>query len=320
MTKKERILAAFADATVDHVPVCFWWHFNPSLPHDEMVAAHLKFFHDTDEDLMKISSDGYFGWPAEALKAPHDVKKLYKIEHIPLSHPYMRGQIDRVKAIVSALNGEAMTVYTTFNPLSLIRLQVGWDQMMAWMREDHAAVMHACDVIAEDHMALMEALVKEGGADGFFYSVQNAELTRFTEQEYKDWVTPAELRELTFLQTITPYVVLHCCGWDADEAGTTDRLENWQNYPANMVSWARYVDLKNTPEIRAFFHGLPAWGGFDNRKGCLLQTGTKEEIQAETKRLIEEAGKHGFILGPDCSLPPMDPGRIRWIVEASRAI
>ena len=127
MTKKERILAAFADATVDHVPVCFWWHFNPSLPHDEMVAAHLKFFHDTDEDLMKISSDGYFGWPAEALKAPHDVKKLYKIEHIPLSHPYMRGQIDRVKAIVSALNGEAMTVYTTFNPLSLIRLQVGWD-------------------------------------------------------------------------------------------------------------------------------------------------------------------------------------------------
>ena len=318
MTKRERVTAFFRNEETDHVPACFWWHFPSELPEEEMVARHLAFFRDTDEDMMKISSDGFFGWPAEALKPPYDVKKLYDIAHIPADHPYMRRQVERAKAITRALDGEAVTIYTTFNPLSLLRLQVGWDQMMAWMREDPQAVLHACEVIADDHTALMDALLDEGGVDGFLYSVQNAELTRFTAEEYMAWVRPAELRELEHLRTVSDYVVLHCCGWDADEAGTTDRLDDWKDYPANAVSWASYVDNMTIPEIRDFFHGLPAFGGFDNRAGRLLQTGSKEEIQNETRRLIALGGSRGYMLGPDCSLPNIGTERIRWVVEAAR--
>ena len=317
MTKTERIKAVFHNEEVDRVPACFWWHFPSDLPEDEMVARHLAFLKETNEDLLKISSDGFFGWPAEALKPPYDVKKLYEIRALPSDHPYFRGQIDRAKAITRALHGEAMTIYTTFNPLSLLRLEVGWDQMMAWMREDPKAVIHACDVIAKDHTALMDALLDEGGVDGFLYSVQNAELTRFTAQEYKEWVRPSELRELTHLNKVSEYVVLHCCGWDADEAGTTDRIENWQDYPANMISWASYVDGMSISQIRSFFHGLPAWGGFDNRIGCLLQTGTREEIRKETERLIGLGGNKGYMLGPDCSLQNIGTQRVRWVVDTA---
>ena len=318
MTKRERVCAVFHNEEVDHVPACFWWHFPSDLTEEEMVARHLSFYRETGEDMLKISSDGFFGWPAKALEPPYDVRKLYDIEHIPADHPFIRTQVERAKTITKILDKEAVTIYTTFNPLSLLRIQVGWDQMMAWMREDPKAVMHACDVIADDHIALMDALLEEGGVDGFLYSVQNAELTRFTAEEYESWVRPSEWRELTHLHDVSEYVVMHCCGWDADEAGTSNRMENWKDYPANLISWASYVDRMTIPEIRSFFRGLPAWGGFDNRAGCLLQTGTEQEIKAEAARLIRLGGKKGYMLGPDCSLQNIGTQKVRWVVEAAR--
>ena len=44
------------------------------------------------------------------------------------------------------------------------------------------------------------------------------------------------------------------------------------------------------------------WEGFENGKDGNLYRG-KEEIQAETKRLVEETGKMALILGADCTIP-----------------
>ena len=63
------------------------------------------------------------------------------------------------------------------------------------------------------------------------------------------------------------------------------------------------------------------WGGFDNRPGSLIYSGTREEIEKETERLIRESGKRGYVIGPDCSIHDELPvERIRWIVEAARKI
>ena len=67
--------------------------------------------------------------------------------------------------------------------------------------------------------------------------------------------------------------------------------------------------------------GRTVWGGFDNRPGSLIYTGTKEEIESEVKRLIEAGGKNGYIIGPDCSIhDELSEERIKWIVEAARKI
>lgn len=318
MNKRQRLEAFFAGQSVDRTPCCFWRHYTPELERGEdVVEAHLKFYRETNQDVVKISSDGYFGWPARVLQNLEDVSALYHMDHVPGSHPYIREQVERAKAIVSALNGECFTFYTLFCPLSLFRLQVGWDKMMECVRQDPKAVMHASEVIAEDEMGLIQALIQEAGVDGIFYSVQNAEVTRFTLEEYKQIVEPSERKVMEFMGSLTPYNVMHCCGWDADVAGTHNHLESWQNYPCGAVSWASSVDKLDAKGVQAFF-GKPTWGGFDNRKGKLLHVGTKEAIQAEARRLIEEAGNRGFMLGPDCSLPnDITTERIRWVVEAA---
>lgn len=320
MNKRERVEAFFNKEEVDYVPSCFWRHYIPELERGEdVVEAHLKFYRETDVDLVKISSDGFFGWPAEVLKDLQDASRLYEIAHVAKEDPFIRKQIERAKAIVEKLDGECFTLYTTFCPMSLFRLQVGWDKMMECIRQDPKAVMHACDVIAEDQRNLIDGLLREAGVDGLFYSVQNAELTRFTLEEYREWVEPSDRKVLDYANSLSRYNVLHCCGWDADAAGTRNRMESWQDYPAGAVSWAAYVDQLDAAGIRSLFGGIPAWGGFDNRACGIMYRGTRQEIMEETRRLIRENGKRGYMLGPDCSLPTdVDIDHIKWVVEAAK--
>lgn len=224
------------------------------------------------------------------------------------------------KASIVKASGIDKSVNTAFCLLSVLWLQVDWSKTMECMRRDTAAVIHACDMIAQDETAMIDCLLRETGVDGIFYSVQNAEVTRFTLEQYHAWVEPSDRKVLEFANSLSRYNVLHCCGWDANEAGTYNHLESWRDYPSSMVSWAAYVDKKNVEEIRAFFRGRPVWGGFDNRVCGLMYTGSREEVQTETKRLIRQGGKQGFMLGPDCSLPTdIATERIRWVVEAAQS-
>lgn len=80
------------------------------------------------------------------------------------------------------------------------------------------------------------------------------------------------------------------------------------------------MDIMDIREAKKHF-GCTVWGGFDNRSGALLYTGSRAEIEQETASLIEQGGKKGFILGADCSLhDELDEERIRWVAEASRRI
>ena len=109
---------------------------------------------------------------------------------------------------------------------------------------------------------------------------------------------------------------LHCCAWEE----VNNRLEDWADYKTPVVSWSRFIDNMDVKEAKEHF-GCAVWGGFDNRPGSLLYTGTREEIETETRRLIEESGKKGYIVGPDCSIHDELPlERIRWVVEAARKI
>lgn len=51
----------------------------------------------------------------------------------------------------------------------------------------------------------------------------------------------------------------------------------------------------------------------------LLYKGSKEEIQAETKRILAEAGRQGVLLGADCTVPrDIDWKHFEWVREAAR--
>ena len=318
MNKGERVMAAFRGEEVDHVPVCMWKHvpreFWPD--DDKFVACQLNSYKVTDVDFMKLSGDKFFGWPAPALEGITEVRQLYDIQPIGADHPYIRGQIERTKKVVEALNGECVSLYLVFAPLCYLRLQIGYDMMMKLIREDPEAMKYACHVIAQDVKHLVRGLIEEAKVDGVFFSVQNAEVNRFTEEEYRNWITPSDKEVLDYANTLSDMNAIHLCAWEE----IPNRLSVWADYKAPVISWPRYIDLMDIGEAKKQF-GCTVWGGFDNRSGTFLYTASREEIEAEVVQLIEQGGKTGYILGADCSIHDELPEeKIRWIVEAARRI
>ena len=59
-------------------------------------------------------------------------------------------------------------------------------------------------------------------------------------------------------------------------------------------------------------------GGFDNNPEGVLYSGSREEVEAETKKILDKAGTKGVILGADCTVPKdIDPVRFEWVREAA---
>ena len=89
------------------------------------------------------------------------------------------------------------------------------------------------------------------------------------------------------------------------------------DYPVQVVNWAVKPEGISLKDGQRLFSGKTVLGGFENTNNSLLYTGSKEEIQAEAKRLIAENGKQGIIIGADCTIPgDISSERIEWVREA----
>lgn len=313
MTKRERLLCAFQKKPVDRIPMGFWYHFSPDEDTGQkMVEQHLEWYQQADLDMIKIMCDGYFNYPNPYIEQITCAKDWYFLKPLGEEHPYITKQVERAKKIVEGVKGECCVFYNVFCPMSLMRFGTSEELLMKHIREDADAVCYAFGVIAQDIKTLIYKLITEAGCDGIYYCVQNAEEFRFSIEEYRRLVTPAEKEVLEYANTLSPNNILHCCGW----AGDKNHIEVWQDYPAKVVNWAVYVENMLLSKGREFFGCDCVLGGFDNRKEGVLYSGNKEEIEAATEQIIKDAGMLGVVVGADCTLPSdIDIQRLKWVRE-----
>lgn len=317
MTKRERVLAAMNNQSVDRPPVSFWFHFPLDMDLEkECVKAHLDYYRGCDIDFVKIMCDGYFDYPNVIIPRIAKPEDWYEMKPLGENHPFIREQVERAKEIVDAIGKECCTFYNVFCPMSFFRFGTSEELLMSHLKENPDAVLYAFDVIAQDAATLARLVIEEAGCDGIYYCVQNAEEFRFTEEEYRKYVRPSDLKVLQEANRYSEYNMLHCCGW----AGDKNRMEVWQDYPAKVVNWAVFVENMSLPEGKKFFGGKCVLGGFDNREEGVLWSGDKESIEACTKKWLEENTECGMMIGADCSLGRgMDLQHIKWVVDAVKA-
>ena len=110
----------------------------------------------------------------------------------------------------------------------------------------------------------------------------------------------------------TDNVLLHICGYGK----YTNHLEWYKDYPVKAFNWAIYSENISLAEGKKILNNKPVFGGFDNAEGSLLYTGTKEEIQKEIYRILDESGIQGVGLGADCTIrEDIDIERLQWIKD-----
>ena len=310
MTKRERVEAVLRGERPDRVPVCFWHHFG-NLPPEETVREHVRFFRESGEDILKMMCDEFFVYPLNNAKTAAEYLALKPQGR---NSYYVKGQAERAAQINDALQGEPITFYNAFSPYATLKHAIGQDAALALIRSHEDAALHALDVICEDTIYMIEAVLKESGTTGMMLCLQGAEEGLFTEEEYQRVIRPTESRVVEAAWALSDTNLLHLCGWD----GVPDRLERWKGYQTRIVNWDVDVEGISLRQGKEYFGGRAVMGGFNNRKGQLLHAGSKQDVQAFTKQLLADAGQEGVIIGADCSLPSdIDRQRIRWIIEAA---
>ena len=318
MDKRQRVIAAMNNQPVDRPPVGFWFHFPAEKSLGQpCVQAHLDYYNNVDVDIAKLMCDGYFDYPNPVAKAVKEPKDWYAMKPLGPDSDFIRGQVERAKAVKAGLTSDCLVLYNVFAPFSSIRFGTSDELVMKHLREDPDAILYALDVIAQDNALLCELLMTEAKVDGVYYCVQGGEKNRFTPEEYRKYVSPSELKVLEHANMFSDLNVLHCCGW----AGIPNNLEVWQDYPAKAINWACFIEEMNLAEGKKFFGGKCVLGGFDNRASSLISNGTKEDIQAFARALAIRTGSTGVMIGADCTLPgTIGIERIQWVVDAMKGL
>lgn len=328
--KRELVLKAFKGEAVDRVPVGFWHHFTeesewlagfdrPEII-DKSLAGHKEFLTQVQPDFVKIMSDGYFAYPNSQFQNLTSIKELADIQPIGADHPWISQQVELVKKIKASFTEDILAIYNIFAPATYFKWLAGKvaggdDKIADFLAEDAETTKKVLDVIAQDIASLSRRVIEEAGADGIYLSVQSIQDPRMSAQAYQAYIAPSELAVLEAANAAGGVNILHICGYE----GARNDVHLFTDYPAQVINWAVGPEGISLAKGRKLFGGRTVLGGFENGKDGLLYTGSKEEIQAETKRLIAEAGTQALVIGADCTIPSdIDPERIEWVRQAAQ--
>jgi uroporphyrinogen decarboxylase len=337
MANRKLILDTFDNKETETVPSLFWFHFSPrttfaGAPGNpalfrRTVEGHKQYFKEVPSGAIKIMTEGYLLFPSLRELAGYTGDALRAIRPIDPNDPWIEEQIELCKQLSTEADGKAAIFYTLFSPLSFLLFRgVGYVEPAQYatalellgksgvVEKEPEAFKYALDIIAGDIKLLSERLLTEGGADGIFFSVQNA--NDISKEDYLKYVAPVEHCILEKARAISDYNILHICG-----KTFANDYSIYSDYPAKAFNWASTKQGLSLKDGKALFGGKAVIGGFDDSSDSLVIHGSREEIEAYTEKLVEENGHTGFIIGADCSMPyGIDVSRIEWIREKAASL
>jgi uroporphyrinogen decarboxylase len=325
MNKRELVWNVLHNIKADRVPVGFWLHYlpdelkdvfeDPSI-RDANLAGHRKFYEAFQPDFLKIMTDGYFRYPNTLFNNAESVDELREVKPIGADHPWIREQVQFAKEVTGVYGKEVMTFYNVFSPSTYFKYGRHDKPVMAeavladFIEADKEAVTRAMGAVAEDIAALAAAIVKEGGADGIYYSTQDVADPRVDGAMRHECLAPSDFAVLESASRAGGFTILHVCSYGKHH----NDVSLYADYPADAVNWAACMEKLPLGKGKALFGGKPVIGGFGNTVNDILYHGTKAAIEGEVDDLLREAGTAGVILGADCTIPrDIDLERLNWV-------
>ena len=226
--KRDLVKAVFEHQKPARVPVGFWFHYaaareeqdgfaDPSII-EQNRSGHKKFFDSFHPDLVKLMSDGYFKYPNDAITFAKTAADFRNAKPLPENHPWFEDQVKLVKETTTYYKNEVYTFYNLFSPASLIKfywggkafnLADGNKNFADLVAQDKEAVRYALNLIADDIIKLLTRIIKEGGADGIYLSVQNIQDIRISPAIYADLIAPVEHKILNAANALSKTNILH---------------------------------------------------------------------------------------------------------------
>jgi uroporphyrinogen decarboxylase len=314
MTHWERVRAALRGESVDRVPVSMWRHFYSMETSAQTLAeAMLGFQNQFDWDFMKVNPRAYYhveDWGVEIKyigdSSPHVVSvpvrtpdDWLKLKVLDVNEGVLREHLLALEVISRGLKGRVPFIMTVFTPLSIAsRLTASEGVFLSHLREHTSEVNQALEIITETFINFSKACL-ERGASGLFYATTSWATTDIlTEEEYRKYAMPSDLKLLSALPP-AEFHVLHVCR-------NNNMLALLKDYPVHAFNWdVLGVGNSSLAEGKKIVGDCAVIGGMPHDRR--LVTATPEQLVAQVEKLYAAMGNRGRMVGPGCTFPPETP-------------
>jgi uroporphyrinogen decarboxylase len=316
MTNWERVEAAIHGAEVDRVPISLWKHYHlqdraPGQLAEVTLALHRQF----DTDLIKLTPSGLYpiqDWGATIQFGRDDdflplavqpvvaaAREWETLPRLDVNKGALRRELETIHHVANGLQGSAPFLMTLFSPLTIAYKLCGHKDpgsllvghMEQSPRELHAGLTVIRDVVIEYAQACLEA-----GASGFFYATQMATTDVMSREQFREFGVAYDLPVLESVAGQSRLTMLHVCRKHL-------MFELVADYPVDLINWAARTSGTSLAQARQMT-GTALAGGLSLET---LLSGTEEEVVAEARNAIAEAGRRGFLLAPDCVIRGPSP-------------
>lgn len=308
-SKRERLEKTIAGEATDRLPVALWRHW----PGDDQRAADLasstlEFQRRYDWDFVKISPSSSFcltdygvqdRWVGNIEGTREYTKRVVErsldwteVRVLDPRRGALGRQLEAVRLIKAGLDEDVPAIQTVFSPLAQARNMAGHDQLLEDMRLAPDRVHTGLNTITESTLRFIEELQRTG-ISGIYYAAQLANYSHMTEEEYRTFGRPYDLRILEALTGKWWFNMLHIHG---DE---TPMFDVFSDYPVQAINWH---DRDAGPDLasgKTRFSGAVC-GGLSHWQP--VHHGTPTEIREQARDAMQQTGSRRLILATGCVL------------------
>lgn len=329
MTHWERVRATLKGQEVDRVAVSMWRHFCRSESSaQELAQAMLSFQHQFDWDFLKVNPrfsyhgedwglkvfyDGSENLPKVVETPIHEPNDWSKLEVLKVDHGVLKEHLGSLELIARGLKGQAPFVMTVFTPIAIAaKLAKSREVFLQHLHEHPDKVRYALDVITETFTNFSKACFDRGASGLFYATVDWASTQLLTEEEYRNFARPYDLKLLEVLPP-AELNILHVCR-------NYNLLHTVKDYPVHAFNWdshgegnPSFLEGKQMVGEKTVIGGMPL--------GQELIEVTPQQLTDEALQIPVEMGNKYWILGAGCTYQPATPvANIQAIRQVAQVI
>jgi uroporphyrinogen decarboxylase len=310
MSKFELLKETLLGNLGEQLPLSLWKH-HPEVDRnpDGLAQAEIAFHKLIDHDILKISFFGHFpcidfGCTAEydgaltgsttlTSAAINDVSDWETLEPLDVNAGELGNQIRAVELIHKYAQDKVPTMATVFDP-SMVADKIS-DKNLTKYADEHPDVLKgALDLITDVTIDFAKATI-DAGADGIFLASQHSTLSSLTDEHYKEFVYPYDLKFISRLRGKAKFIIMHLHAREDNEEIRFDKITKTPGIDG--INWEDQSSALSLSEGKTRFRGV-ALGGIDHNG--IFRTGSAEEATEHVLEAVKEAGTDRLIVAPGC--------------------
>lgn len=311
MGKRERLEAVIAAEIADRAPVALWRHFPVDDQDPLALAAATGAFQDRyDFDFIKVTPSSSFclrdwgvqdewggsteGTRAYTRRVIHEPGDWEALEPLQPSAPFLKAQLDCLRALRQRYDERVPIIQTIFNPLSQAKNLAGSERLVEHLHRSPRSVEAGLETITRTTLDFIDA-AKTTGVAGIFYAIQHASFQHFDMPGYNRFGLQYDRRLMEAADDLW-LNVLHLHG-EALIFDVASRL------PAQIVNWHDRVAGPSLADGKARIRGAVC-GGIQQWEAMVV--GSPQTVRSQAAEALSSMGNR-MVLGTGCVVPIVAP-------------